>query len=194
MWLITTFPSLKYDIDIYPAIKKHLLTFGKGRLMQSGENGARKKTNNKWFEIQDSIGYWEDFYKQKIVWKAIGKNLAFSILEEGKFLTAPASFITSKYNYFLLGLLCSSFAKYYIYKNSDTTGAGDIMLNIQSLESIPFPKISIENQLPVVQIVEKIISSLRENISICELEIELNNLVNSLYGFNNKEINFINSH
>ena len=96
LYIITTFPSLKIDIELYPAVKQHLLSFGYDRLKQTGEKGARKKTNNKWFETQDSIGYWEDFFKQKIVWKAVGRNLAFSILEKGKFVTAPASFITSE--------------------------------------------------------------------------------------------------
>lgn len=66
LWLISTFPSRKYNIDSYPAIKKHLLSFGMERLEQTGEkhivNGkevkARKKTSNAWFETQDSISYW----------------------------------------------------------------------------------------------------------------------------------------
>ena len=37
--------------------------------------------------------------------------------------------------------MCSQVAKYYIYQNSDTTGAGDIMLNIQSLIKFPIPQI-----------------------------------------------------
>ncbi|MCK9499004.1 MAG: DUF559 domain-containing protein, partial [Bacteroidales bacterium] len=68
LYLITTFPSLKIDIEKYPAVKAHLLSFGYDRLKQTGDRGARKKTNNKWFETQDSISYWEDFYKQKIAW------------------------------------------------------------------------------------------------------------------------------
>ena len=63
LYIITTFPSLKIDIESYPAVKQHLLSFGYDRLKQTGDKGARKKTNNKWFETQDSIGYWEDFYK-----------------------------------------------------------------------------------------------------------------------------------
>ena len=53
-FLIATFPSRHYDIDQYPAVKQHLLSFGKERLEQTGKtytiNGekitARKKTNN----------------------------------------------------------------------------------------------------------------------------------------------------
>ncbi|MDV3463020.1 restriction endonuclease, partial [Elizabethkingia anophelis] len=62
LYLITTFPSLKIDIELYPAVKQHLLSFGYDRLKQTGDKGARKKTNNQWFETQDSISYWEDFY------------------------------------------------------------------------------------------------------------------------------------
>ena len=36
LWLITTFPSKKYDIDNFPGVKKHLLSFGIHRLEQTG--------------------------------------------------------------------------------------------------------------------------------------------------------------
>ena len=65
-YIIATFPSRHYDIELYPAVKRHLLSFGKERLEQTGKTytidgekvKARKKTNNKWFETQDSISYW----------------------------------------------------------------------------------------------------------------------------------------
>ena len=37
--IITTFPSLKIDVDKYPAVKQHLLSFGYDRLKQTGEPG-----------------------------------------------------------------------------------------------------------------------------------------------------------
>ena len=101
---------------------------------------ARKKTNNKWFETQDSISYWDLFFQPHICWKAVGRNLAFALVESGVFLTAPASFISGgEYNETILHYLCSNVGTYFIYKNSDTTGAGDIMLNIQSLTRFPVP-------------------------------------------------------
>ncbi|MDR2972665.1 MAG: hypothetical protein LBU83_12190 [Bacteroidales bacterium] len=60
LYLITTFPSLKINIEKYPTVKQHLLSFGYNRLKQTGEQGARKKTNNQWFETQDTIAYWDD--------------------------------------------------------------------------------------------------------------------------------------
>ena len=35
LWLILTFPSLRLDIDDYPAVKKHLLSFGQDRLSKA---------------------------------------------------------------------------------------------------------------------------------------------------------------
>jgi len=92
LYIITTFPSLKIDIESYPAVKQHLLSFGYDRLKQTGDKGARKKTNNKWFETQDSISYWEDFSKQKIIWKIIGNELAFCI-ENGNFMINNACYL-----------------------------------------------------------------------------------------------------
>ena len=153
LYLIATFPSRHYDIEKYPAVKNYLLEFGVERLEQTGKsyiiNGetikARKKTNNKWFETQDSISYWDLFFQPHICWKAVGRNLAFALVESGTFLTAPASFISAGiYNKTVLAFLCSTVGTYFIYKNSDTTGAGDIMLNIQSLVKFPIPQLDVD--------------------------------------------------
>jgi len=90
--LITTFPSLKIDIEDYPAVKQHLISFGYDRLKQTGDKGARKKTNNQWFETQDSINYWEDFSKQKIVYPNMTKYMPF-FLDNKSFCTNQKCFI-----------------------------------------------------------------------------------------------------
>jgi putative type IIS restriction/modification enzyme len=147
-----------------------------------------KRKDKKNFSIR------EDFFKQKIVWKAVGRNLAFSILEEGKFITAPASFITSENSlYYILGFLCSSFAKYFIYNNSDTTGAGDIMLNIQSLVKIPIPQPSINNQEEIENIISEIIEGRKENIDTILLENKLDEFINNILRLSPEEIDFIRS-
>lgn len=85
------------------------------------------------------------FFQPHICWKAVGRKLAFALVEAGTFLTAPASFIfAGRYNKTVLAFLCSTIGTYFVYKNSDTTGAGDIMLNIQSLIKFPIPKIDID--------------------------------------------------
>ncbi|HEY0221208.1 MAG TPA: TaqI-like C-terminal specificity domain-containing protein [Lactovum miscens] len=187
IYLICTFPAMHYNIDDYPAIRDYLLTFDKRKLEQSGEknidgvqgNNSRKRTNNKWFEMQDSIGYWDDFNKQHIAWKAVGKNLAFAILEPGKYLSAPASMIVSKNNEWLLCFLQSKVGKYFFMNNSDTTGMGDIMLNIQSLVkfSVPIPNPQTENKI------KQALAS--NNFGY------IDQLVYKSYGFDSDEIGFI---
>ena len=189
LWLIATFPSRHYDIEQYPAVKEYLLSFSIERLEQTGIiheiNGkkfkSRKKTNNKWFETQDSISYWDLFFQPHICWKAVGRNLTFSIVPSGTFLTAPASFISAgSRNDYILAYLCSKVGRYYIYQNSDTTGAGDIMLNIQSLIRFPIPPVSNP------KIIEN--SKVLQNHFSQEIQETLDSLIYDSYGFSKEEI------
>ena len=195
LYLIATFPSRHYDIDQYPSVKNYLLSFGMERLEQTGEihtvNGktvkARKLTNNKWFETQDSISYWDLFFQPKICWKAVGRNLSFAIVKEGTFLTAPASFISAKRsNKYILAFLCSSVGKYYIYRNSDTTGAGDIMLNIQSLIRFPIPRVNGEIFEKITSLVNRM-----ENGAETSSQGAVDIIIYRLYGFSSEEISEI---
>ena len=192
LYLINTHNGVKekgikrIHIEDYPAVKAHLDLYYPKLEKRADQGDTPYNLRN--------CAYIEDFYKQKIVWKAVGRNLAFSILEEGKFVTAPASFITSENSlYYILGFLCSSFAKYFIYNNSDTTGAGDIMLNIQSLVKIPIPQPSINNQEEVENIISEIIEGKKENIDTILLENKLDEIINNILSLSPEEIDFIRS-
>ena len=120
LWLIATFPTHQYDIEQYPAVKQHLLSFGMERLEQTGRsyviNGevvkARKKTSGKWFETQDSIAYWKDFEKPKIMYPNMTKYLPFAY-DNRCFLTNQKCFIiTGKHIAYLTAFLNSSIFKY----------------------------------------------------------------------------------
>ena len=100
--------------------------------------------------------------------------MAFALVESGVFLTAPASFISGGvYNETILHYLCSKVGTYFIYKNSDTTGAGDIMLNIQSLIKFPVPVGKLETEGLTYD--------------------EINKAIYITYGFTNAEIAYIES-
>ena len=128
------------------------------------------------------------FFQPKICWKAVGRNLTFAIVDSGIFLTAPASFISAGgSNKYLLAFLCSAIGKYYIYKNSDTTGAGDIMLNIQSLIRFPIPKIKNSD----MRLIERMIDQISEKYDPM-LQSTIDSMIFSLYGFDKDEIKVIN--
>ena len=113
LWIIATFPSRHYDIESYPAVKNYLQSIGIKRLEQTGKthivNGkkvkARKKTSNEWFETQDSISYWEDFSKPKIVWKIIGNQMAFAYDANNYVMNNACYIMTGDHLDYLLAVL-----------------------------------------------------------------------------------------
>jgi putative type IIS restriction endonuclease len=141
LYIITTFPSLKIDIESYPAVKQYLMSFGYDRLKQTGEKGARKKTNNKWFETQDSIGYWEDFYKQKIVYQELTQGSCFYLDKEAKFFVSNTGYlITGNDLEYLILFLNSKFVEF-IFKSfySVSLGGSGIRWLAQCIENLPIP-------------------------------------------------------
>ena len=142
LYIITTFPSLKIDIESYPAVKQHLLSFGYDRLKQTGDKEARKKTNNKWFETQDSIAYWEDFSKQKIVYSDISERLNFQIIENEIYFNNTIYFITSQTEdlTYLLKFLSSNLIDWYYKSLSVQLGEKAIRMFTIYVLNIPIPK------------------------------------------------------
>lgn len=153
LYLIATFPSRHYDIEMYPAVKQYLLTFGIEKLEQTGKayivNGekikARKKTNNKWFEIQDSISYWEDFSKPKIVWGNLNLTPNYALVENNSFINAPSSMIVPASKY-LLAILNSKIADFYIKLLGVTRNGGYFEYKPMFIEQLPIPQLKIENK------------------------------------------------
>ena len=155
LWLIATFPSRHYDIDQYPSVKQYLLSFGIERLEQTGKthivNGdkvkARKKTNNKWFETQDSISYWEDFLKPKIIYPNMTKYMPF-VFDNEKYLTNQKCFIiTGKYVAYLTAFFNSSLFKYCFRDSFPELQGGTRELSKIFFDKIPVYEVSdVQNQ------------------------------------------------
>ena len=146
LYLIATFPSRHYDIEQYPAVKNYLLSFGIERLEQTGKehnvNGekikARKKTSNKWFETQDSISYWEDFSKPKIMYPNMTKYLPFYYDEKGLYQNDKSFMITGAHVSYLAAFLNSSLFKFCYRDNFP-----ELLGGTRELRKIFFDKTSI---------------------------------------------------
>jgi hypothetical protein len=187
LYLITTFPSLNIDIEQYPAVQQHFLNFGYDRLKQTGEAGARKKTNNKWFETQDTIGYWDDFSKQKIMYPNMTKFLPF-YLDKENFMQNDKSFmITGEKLYFLAAFLNSSLFKYCFIDNFPKLGDKGRELRKIFLDKIPVLKIDDKtNEIFKKRVIE--IQKLKlHNIETKNEEIELDNMIFDLYQLTKEE-------
>ena len=208
LYLITTFPSLKIDIERYPAVKKFLEGF-KPKLEQTGnlltdlekkqilkyaqEQGinikdkdlhkSRKKTSNKWFETQDSISYWEDFYKQKIAWVSVGETY-YSCIDSGMFLLDTNYFFSTDSPEYLLGVLNSKLITYWINSEDTPIGSGGAYRHYKyNLERLSIPK---DENCMIAKLVKKLLYKIDTNILK-----EIDFIVYSLYGLTEKEINFI---
>ena len=195
LYLIATFPSRHYDIEMYPAVKQHLLTFGIERLEQTGKtyivNGekikARKKTNNKWFETQDSINYWEDFSNPKIVWKVIGNRLGFA-LEKRQMVLNNACYILTCQDVnleYLEAVLNSNPILWYSFiTNMNKTGVGDMQVGAQNINILPIPKHP-EEENQICNLVKKI------NANNPMVITQIENIICNIYGFSDDEQNFL---
>ena len=176
LYLINTHNGIKgklprIDINDYPAVKAHLDQYWDKISVRSDKGDTPYNLRN--------CAYLDLFFQPHICWKAVGRNLSFAKVDSGIFLTAPASFISAgEYNDYLLALLCSDVSKYFIFKNSDTTGAGDIMLNIQSLIKFPIP----------IDFDMKYISKI---LNMPNKEEMVNLYVKQLYGFSYDEWEYI---
>ena len=195
LYIITTFPSLKIDIESYPAIKQYLMSFGYDRLKQTGEKGARKKTNNKWFETQDSISYWEDFYKQKIVWKIIGSNINFFIDNERFFYNNAANILTSDSVSLnsLIAFLNSKIYEWYFKKVIfiEVEGGGIQMFNTV-MEKIPIPLLNNTQEKELSERVNNLLDNISsDNIQFYEKEIS--SFIYDFFCLSEEESSFIES-
>ncbi len=186
VYLITTFPSLKIDIDKYPSVKQHLLSFGYDRLKQTGDIGARKKSNNKWFETQDSIGYWEDFSKQKLVWKRIGSILRFSLDETGCISLDSTCFAVGESIKYLTAFFNSKVGNY-VLKDSPKTGTGDLLISVQAFDNIAIPKIGNVLEEKINALIDEI-KRLDNEKEILKIEKHLDQIFYDLYDFNPDEL------
>ena len=147
-FLIGTFPTLKLNIEDYPAIKEHLLSFGYDRLKQTGDSGARKKTSGQWFETQDSIGYFKEFAKPKIIYPNMTSVFPFMYDESG-ILGNQKSFILTTQNdsvslLYLTALFNSSLAKLWIWYNCPELQGGTREISKVYFEHFPIPKANAE--------------------------------------------------
>jgi len=213
LWVIATFPTLNLNIDDYPAIKKHLLSFGKERLEQSGKKGARKKTGNKWFETQDNIAYYPEFEREKVVWQRVAQSPKFVLIPPGYYCEATTHFITTNEDIsfvrkYLLAVFNSDIFKFAFYKFYMGGGIeGEI--KGEFIGRFPIPPITPQNQPIVKQIedlVDKIISakrgrlpsadaSLQESnnlqVDTSDWEREIDQLVYKLYDLTEEEIKIV---
>ena len=194
LYLIATFPACHYDIEKYPAVKNYLLSFGIERLEQTGKTHivdgekvkARKKTTNKWFETQDSISYWEDFNKPKIIWGEISDRSKFAYESGGKFIPEATTFLmVGNHLPYLFCALNSPVSEWFFSKVGTTTGVGTVRWKKYTIQQLLLPNITEEQQTIYKNFVEQYIKG---ELSIFDFANRVNTEIYKSVGLTDAEI------
>ncbi|MGL5980945.1 MAG: Eco57I restriction-modification methylase domain-containing protein [Phocaeicola sp.] len=190
LYLIATFPSKHYNIEDYPAVRDYLLAFGKERIEQTGKeyliNGerikSRKRTNNKWFETQDSISYWEDFSKQKIVFQEIVQESQFALDSEANFFcNDTCRIITGNDLEYILCVLNSPLFFYAIKRFYGGGALGEKGIRMKHTFFINFPCIN-PNQADKAKLLDLLQKKQTK---------EIDSLIFEIYGLTQEQVGFI---
>ena len=198
LWLIATFPAIGLNIDDYPEVKRHLLSFGKARLEQSGKTlpdgtKSRKKTTHAWYELQDTCAYHAEFEKEKLVWIELVENGRFAYDDSGIYCEATSFMMTGDCIKYLCVLLNAKLIRWFLRKTAPTSGMGTLRWKKAYVETIPIPKLSAREQYPFIELMEHILTAkatdLNADVSATEAEIDLR--VYELYGLTAPEISAV---
>ncbi len=190
LWLINTHNGIKEKnvkriyIEDYPAIKKHLDQYYAQLEKRSDKGDTLYNLRN--------CAYMEEFFKQKIVWKIIGDQMAFMIDNKGFIVNNACYILTGDSLVYLSSVLNSKIIKWYSYlTNMNKTGVGDMQIGAQNLNIFPIPIINDYEQLQFQNIVNKIVIAKEKRLSTADFEAEIEMMVYKMYNLTQDEIDFI---
>ena len=162
LWLI--FTRRDTNIEAYPAIKQHLEQFReqlepKPKDWKPKSNRdedkwpGRKAGPYKWFEIQDTVGYFNEFEKLKIVYGHFSPSSLFSF-EKNSYFSNDKSYIIPTEDLYLLGLLNSKSIWHLIKSMCPFVRGGFYEVRAQYIETLPNPSTSTEQRAKIAELAE----------------------------------------
>ncbi|MCX8489870.1 MAG: Eco57I restriction-modification methylase domain-containing protein, partial [Cyclobacteriaceae bacterium] len=193
------------DIEKYPSVKKHLSQFKKSlapkpKDFKGKEWIGRKEGSYKWYEIQDSIDYYEEFEKPKIIIPAIVKEASCCWDESNYYSNDKTSIIPTTDKYFL-GMLNSKVCDYYIKSIASTKQGGYFEYKPMYISKLPIPAVNETQRIEITKHVNLLLkineelkmSKLQSNTEqlkqhIANSEKKINLLVYELYDLNESDI------
>ena len=134
-------------IDNYPAVKVYLEQHRaalepRPTNWQGNEWPGRKPGSYKWFELQDSVDYYQEFDKPKILWPDIAKFPRFSWDTQGYYINNTGYIAVPDHPY-VLGILASRVSWFVITQISQPFGERDGELRYrlisQFITRLPIP-------------------------------------------------------
>lgn len=163
-WLIFTRQGV--DIARYEAIKTHLESYRsslepKPRTWDDRRDGAwggRKAGSYKWYEIQDTVAYWEHFQAPKVFVPAIEKGCAYAPDDAGYFGNDKTSIIVTERPKFLLAVLNSAVSWWITQQEFSSKQGGFYEFKPMYVGKLPIPVADPESEALVSTAVSAVIA------------------------------------
>ena len=177
LWIINTHNGIKgklprVDVNEYPAVKAHLDQYWDKISTRADKGDTPYNLRN--------CAYMEDFYKPKIVWGNLNLTASYAMIQDNSFINAPSPMIVPA-SKFLLAVLNSKLADYYIRHLGVTRNGGYFEYKPMFVEKLPVPQ-SVDTK--VVTDIESYVDSKNETA--------IDKAVYMFYGLTEEEILYIN--
>ena len=186
LWIINIHNGIKdksikpVDINNFPVIKQRLDSYFT-ELSERNDKGCTP------YNLRN-CAYLNQFKKEKIIWQAISKRIAFAYDPNGLYCCDVTTyFMTGNNLKYILAILNSRLFKYAllnIYLEGDTFKSKNAII-----QHYPIPPFTIEH-LPIVSLVDHIIDAYKENpyANTSVLDNEIDKRVYHLYGLTYDEV------
>jgi hypothetical protein len=151
------------DIKSYPAIYRYLIQYKesltpKPKDWKVGVWKGRKPGNYEWHEIQDAVDYYKKFEKPKIIIPTIIQRASYTFDDAGFYSNDKTSIISTD-DLFLLGILNSRVADFFMHSISSTKQGGYFEYKPMYVQQIPIKSGGdINKQSKIENLVQQIIT------------------------------------
>ena len=177
LWIINTHNGIKgklprVNVNEYPAIKKHLDQYW-DKISKRADKGDTP------YNLRN-CAYMEDFSKPKIVWGNLNLTASYAMIQDNSFINAPSPMIVPA-SKFLLAVLNSKLADYYVRQLGVTRNGGYFEYKPMFVEKLPVPQ---NADAKIVTDIESYVDSKNETA--------IDNAVYILYGLTEEEKLYIN--
>ncbi len=173
----------------YPALYEHLLQY-KDKL--SKRNRAETGIRYEWYALQRCAAtYYEEFEKEKIVWKRIGSVIRFAYSNKGEFSLDSTVIATGEKMKYLTALLNSKLLIRELIMNSPKTGTGDVIISVQALDPLKVYHPTDEESKPFEELVDRILAKKERGEDTTEEERQIDLMVYKFYGLTYEEVKVV---
>ena len=175
----------RININDYPAIKEYLKQYSK-------KLKVRTDKGDTYYNMR-SCAYIESFEKNKIIWQQVTSQPKFCLDLKKMHMINSANFILSNpaILLYLLGVLNSNIIMFLVDITGHRYKDAGYRLGTIYVEQIPVPKISSQEQQPIINLVETIINKKEQGESTKREEEKIDQHVYNLYELTSEQIQIV---